>query len=227
MLFKPFGEPVCVEYHSPWENICGRIHFTLRYCYCNCWSCLLGHSDYTLCCIFTSRLAKSFGLMWFNVCVFNITVSWDKILRLMSALLPLHALNRIAGHIAFHWSYHVSFSPGQSGSWEHLLLPITEHPATAMVKVNTTSVMLKGGKIGLCHWANIGQLCTHVIIIPSPSVLTLTIILHWMSVGTDGIILQKCSIRFKALSLSNRIRWNKSRGLSVGSKHELSSVGFR
>jgi len=89
--------------------------------------------------------------------IFYITVyfnSWDKAPRLMPAMLPLHALNRIPEHIIFHWDYHVSFSPGQSGSWEHLRLPITEHPATAMVKVNTASVMLEGGKIGLGHWAN-------------------------------------------------------------------------
>lgn len=152
---------------------------------------------------------------------------WDKVPRLISALLPLHALNRSVGHIVFHWGYHVSFSPGQSGSWKHLLLPITEHPATAMVKVNTASVILKGGKIGLCHWANIGQLCTHVIIIPGPSILTLTVIFLWVSLGTGGVIQQKCSIRFMALSLRNRIQWNKSRGLSVGGEHELSSVGFR
>lgn len=32
---------------------------------------------------------------------------------------------------------------------------------------------------------------------------------------------------YGSISLSNRIQWNKFRGLSVGGKHELSSVGFR
>lgn len=66
----------------------------------------MGLSDITFFFIFTNTLAKSFSHVIYLWGFFKdyslVQLVCDKAPRLISALLPLHALNRMARHIIFH-----------------------------------------------------------------------------------------------------------------------------